>query len=52
VLRLFRTSGFVPGGVQIVAHMDGDSAIEGDPDVLKQILASCLAARLAACVRL
>lgn len=38
VLRLFRTSGFVPGGVQIVAHMDGDSAIEGDPDVLKQIL--------------
>jgi signal transduction histidine kinase len=38
VLRLFRTSGFVPGGVQIAAHMDGDSAIEGDPDVLKQIL--------------
>jgi HD-like signal output (HDOD) protein/signal transduction histidine kinase len=38
VLRLFRTSGFVPAGVQIVARMDGDGAIEGDPDVLKQIL--------------
>ena len=33
-----KQGGFVPGGVQIVAHMDGDSAIEGDPDVLKQIL--------------
>ena len=38
VLRLFSTSSFVPPSVRIVAEMAGDSAIEGDPDVLKQIL--------------
>lgn len=42
VLRLFRTSGFVPATVTVVARMGQDSgmdaAIEGDPDVLKQIL--------------
>lgn len=38
VLRLFRTSGFVPATVQVSAQMEGDCAIEGDPDVLKQIL--------------
>lgn len=38
VLRLFRTSGFVPSTVQVAARMDGDSGIEGDPDLLKQIL--------------
>lgn len=38
VLRLFRNSGFVPATTQVVARMEGDGAIEGDPDVLKQIL--------------
>ena len=39
VLRLFRSSGFVPASVEIVAHMHEDaSRIEGDADVLKQIL--------------
>lgn len=38
VLRLFRTSGFVPATVQVTARMEGDCAIEGDPDVLRQIL--------------
>jgi len=38
VLRLFRTSGFMPPSVQVVARMDGDSGIEGDPDLLKQVL--------------
>ena len=38
VLRLFRTSGFVPPSVQVVTRMDGDSGVEGDPDLLKQVL--------------
>lgn len=38
VLRLFRSSGFVPGTIELVARMEGDGAAEGDPDVLKQIL--------------
>jgi len=38
VLRLFRGSGFVPATTQVVARMEGDGAIEGDPDLLKQIL--------------
>lgn len=38
VLRLFRSSGFVPATTQVVARMEGDGAIEGDPDLLKQIL--------------
>lgn len=38
VLRLFRSSGFVPATIQLAARMEGDGAIEGDPDVLKQIL--------------
>lgn len=42
VLRLFRTSGFVPPTIAVVARMGEDAgmdaAIEGDPDVLKQIL--------------
>jgi len=46
VLRLFRTSGFVPATIAIAAKMDShagvdagmEAAIEGDPDVLKQIL--------------
>jgi len=38
VLRLFRASSFMPSSIAIEARMAGDSAIEGDPDVLKQIL--------------
>jgi HD-like signal output (HDOD) protein/signal transduction histidine kinase len=39
VLRLFRTTNFVPANVEIVVSMqDGASRIEGDPDILKQIL--------------
>lgn len=39
VLRLFRTTNFVPANVEIVVSMlDADSRIEGDPDILKQIL--------------
>jgi HD-like signal output (HDOD) protein/signal transduction histidine kinase len=39
VLRLFRTTDFVPPNVEIVVNMAGqDNRIEGDPDVLKQIL--------------
>jgi signal transduction histidine kinase len=42
VVRLFRTSSFVPSSIEIVARMDGDSDIGGDPDVLKQILVNLL----------
>jgi signal transduction histidine kinase len=39
VLRLFRTTNFIPPNVEIVVSMaDADSRIEGDPDILKQIL--------------
>jgi signal transduction histidine kinase len=39
VLRLFRTTNFIPANVEIVVSMlDADSRIEGDPDILKQIL--------------
>jgi signal transduction histidine kinase len=39
VLRLFRTTNFIPANVEIVVSMlDTDSRIEGDPDILKQIL--------------
>jgi signal transduction histidine kinase len=39
VLRLFRSSGFVPAAVEIHAQMHEEaSRIEGDADVLKQIL--------------
>ncbi len=39
VLRLFRATEFVPPGVQIVVGMHDDAAeIEGDADILKQIL--------------
>jgi HD-like signal output (HDOD) protein/signal transduction histidine kinase len=43
VLRLFRTTDFVPANVEIVVSMaDQDSRIEGDPDVLKQILVNLI----------
>jgi len=39
VLRLFRTTNFIPANVEIVVSMpDGAGRIEGDPDILKQIL--------------
>jgi HD-like signal output (HDOD) protein/signal transduction histidine kinase len=39
VLRLFRTTNFVPANVEIVVSMqDGAGRIEGDPVILKQIL--------------
>ena len=39
VLRLFRTTDFVPSNVEIVVGMAGqDSRVEGDPDAIKQIL--------------
>jgi HD-like signal output (HDOD) protein/signal transduction histidine kinase len=39
VLRLFRTTNFIPANVEIVVSMtDADSRVEGDPDILKQIL--------------
>ncbi|HEX8785401.1 MAG TPA: HAMP domain-containing sensor histidine kinase, partial [Telluria sp.] len=43
VLRLFRTTNFVPHNVEIVVNMpDGANRIEGDPDILKQILVNLL----------
>lgn len=39
VLRLFRATGFVPASVQTVVRMqEGPGAIEGDADLLKQVL--------------
>jgi HD-like signal output (HDOD) protein/signal transduction histidine kinase len=39
VLRLFRATDFVPPNVDIVVSMSGEAGrIEGDPDILKQIL--------------
>lgn len=39
VLRLFRATGFVPASVQMVVRMqEGQGAIEGDADLLKQVL--------------
>ena len=39
MLRLFRTTDFVPADVQIVVSMPDDAGrIEGDADILKQIL--------------
>lgn len=39
VLRLFRTTGFVPSSVDIVVSIPADATrIEGDADILKQIL--------------
>ena len=39
MLRLVRTTGFVPANVEIVVDMDSqDNRIQGDPDTLKQIL--------------
>ena len=43
VLRLFRTTDFVPASVQIVVRMQEDPAeIDGDADLLKQILVNLI----------
>jgi HD-like signal output (HDOD) protein/nitrogen-specific signal transduction histidine kinase len=39
VIRLFSRTGSVPASVQITAHVEGDAVeVEGDPDMLKQVL--------------
>lgn len=38
VLRLFQATDFVPASVRIVSHIDEPAGVEGDADVLKQIL--------------
>jgi signal transduction histidine kinase len=38
VLRLFRTTGFLPQGVDVVMSVQDDARIEGDADMLKQVL--------------
>jgi signal transduction histidine kinase len=39
VLRLFRATDFVPPNVEIVVSMSGEAGrVDGDPDILKQIL--------------
>jgi HD-like signal output (HDOD) protein/signal transduction histidine kinase len=39
VLRMFRAASFIPASVQVLARMQEDpDAIDGNPDVLKQIL--------------
>lgn len=38
VLRLFRTTNFIPANVEIAVDLDEGGRIEGDPDILKQIL--------------
>jgi HD-like signal output (HDOD) protein/signal transduction histidine kinase len=47
VLRLFRTTNFVPNNVEIVVSMQAGAGsvarfIEGDPDILKQILVNLI----------
>ena len=38
VLRLFRTTNFIPDNVEITVDLAEEGRIEGDPDILKQIL--------------
>jgi signal transduction histidine kinase/HD-like signal output (HDOD) protein len=38
VLRLFRTTGFLPANVEVALSVQDDARIEGDPDMLKQVL--------------
>nr|WP_314542092.1 HDOD domain-containing protein [uncultured Massilia sp.] len=38
VLRLFRTTNFIPANVEIAVDLEEGGRIEGDPDILKQIL--------------
>ncbi len=43
VLRLFRATDFVPPNVEIVVSMSSEaSRVEGDPDILKQILVNLI----------
>jgi HD-like signal output (HDOD) protein/signal transduction histidine kinase len=38
VLRLFRTTGFLPSDVEVVLSVQDDARIEGEADMLKQVL--------------
>jgi HD-like signal output (HDOD) protein/signal transduction histidine kinase len=38
VLRVFRATGFIPAAVQVLARMQEDHQVEGDANLLKQIL--------------
>jgi signal transduction histidine kinase/HD-like signal output (HDOD) protein len=38
VLRLFHTTGFLPENVEVALAVQDDARIEGDPDMLKQVL--------------
>jgi signal transduction histidine kinase/HD-like signal output (HDOD) protein len=38
VVRLFRTTGFLPQNVEVTLAVQDDARIEGDPDMLKQVL--------------
>jgi signal transduction histidine kinase len=38
VLRLFRTTGFLPNSVEVLLSVQDDARVEGDPDMLKQVL--------------
>jgi signal transduction histidine kinase/HD-like signal output (HDOD) protein len=38
VLRLFHTTGFLPENVEVLLAVQDDARIEGDPDMLKQVL--------------
>lgn len=38
VLRLFRTTNFIPANVEIAVDLEEGGRIEGDPDIVKQIL--------------
>lgn len=43
VLRLFRTTNFIPANVEIVVSMASEAnRIDGDPDILKQILVNLI----------
>lgn len=42
VLRLFRTTNFIPDNVEITVDLAEEGRIEGDPDILKQILVNLL----------
>jgi signal transduction histidine kinase len=38
VMRLFRTTGFLPQSVEVALNVQDDARIEGDADMLKQVL--------------
>jgi HD-like signal output (HDOD) protein/signal transduction histidine kinase len=42
VLRLFRTTNFIPANVEVVANMGEGARIDGNPDILRQILVNLM----------